>query len=228
MVTWNSQWPIGNKSVKFNKDPGVQNTEYTETIMNLDHHWNDSTNTDGHHKWMQMPQQGTPAVPTDPSLATGMDGVIFAKATDVLNSYQDVQPFFKNNADIGTPGVTNLMQMLGMRSCAVFDGRSSDGACTLKYQFNIKPDPGAGTSWGIRRLGTGNYKIWFNTALPSANYLVHGGYAGQTFGHFVVSNNLVPGITLVKTDTFCLMEARTLIDRTVTDPTQLWFFCFGG
>ena len=228
-MTWNNPWPVGTQSVKTNLVPGQQNTDYIETYMNKDHYWDDSTNTDGHHKWMQLPQQGTPAVPTDPTLATGMDGVVFAKATNVLNTYQDVQPFFMNNVDIGTPGVTNLMQMLGMRACAVFDGRASDGECTLKYQFNIKPDPGAGTSWGIRRIGgTGNYKIWFENTLPSANYLVYGGLAGETFGHFVVANNLTPGITLVKTDTFCLMQARSLIDRAVIDPSQLWFFCFGG
>jgi hypothetical protein len=218
MVQWNSQWPIGNKSVKFNKDPGVQNTEYIETIMNLDHHWKDSTNTDGHHKWIQMPQQGTPATPTDAPLATGMDGVIFAKATDALNTYQDVQPFFMNNADIGTPGITNLMQMLGMRACGVFLGRSSNGNCTLNYSHNIST---------ISRGGSGEYTITYTNPLPSANYLVFSGMTSEISG-LLRMRQFTSSMSEVKTATFCKLICEFRTDFQQFDPYQGWFFCFGG
>jgi len=195
--------------------------------MNKDHYWDDSTNNDGHHKWVQMPQQGTPAVPTDATLATGMDAALFIKATNVLNTYQDVQPFFINNSDINTPGVTNLMQMLGMRACGVFSGRSSNGNCTLIYQFNLKPDPGGAVlTWGARRTAQGNYTVYFNNTLPSANYLVFGGYSGSTLGNLVVTSEVSPGVA--KTTTFCSLEARTIPSQSAIDPSQLWFFCFGG
>lgn len=89
MMPWNSTWPNGAVSVKQNRPTGQQNTSYIETTMNIDHYWNIGSNYDGHHKFVQMPNQAS-----DIPLAGAMDGAIYIKTVSASNPR--VEGFYRN------------------------------------------------------------------------------------------------------------------------------------
>mgnify|MGYP003640497478 FL=1 len=121
-MVWSATWPDITKSVKTNGPTGSANTTYIKTTMNVDHYWDNSDDNAGHHQWVQMTQSGTTGSPVDITLATGMEGGIYAKAKTSAESpdNQDVQPFYINNNTVENPAVTQVMQMLGMRACGLF------------------------------------------------------------------------------------------------------------
>lgn len=103
-MPWNSTWPVGSVSVRNNRTTGNQNTTYIETTMGnqavgtnttpqtaMDHFWDVGANEDGRHRFIQSPAFTVGAVPTDPVIGTGMDGVQYLKT--VLTR---VQGFFRN------------------------------------------------------------------------------------------------------------------------------------
>lgn len=222
-MAWSSTWPDGSQSVKANQPTGAANTTYIETHMNKDHFWNISGDKDGHHQFVQMTQQGTPAAPTDAALATAMDGAIFVKAkstTEAVDS-QDAQPFFINNKVVGTPGNTQVMQLLGIRAMGVFDRKTSNGAITLQYSHNCT----------VARTGTGVYKVTFSSALPSDNYLVLGkcikydSDPEQTADFFMSGGT---SLTLKNVNNFTFRTNSLGASPTGVDPLQTWFMVFGG
>lgn len=223
-MSWNATWPDVSQSVKGNGATGTTNTTYIKTTQNVDHYWDESTNEDGHHRFVQMTQSGTSAVPTNPTLATGMDALYYAKAktTSEAVDNQDVQPFFIDNKEVGTPGVTQIMQLLGIRAMGVFDRKTSNGAITLQYSHNCT----------VNRDATGKYTVSFSSDVPSNNYLVLGdcvrssGSGSSNVGIFTMSGN-----TTLSTKTVSSFEFRTFTysgSPSAIDPTQTWFVVFGG
>lgn len=92
-MPWNSQWPIGNISVKANRTSGQQNTTYIETTMGnsivgtntnttRDHFWNVGSNEDGRHRFIQSPAFTVGGIPANPVLGVGMDAVEYVKVTN--------------------------------------------------------------------------------------------------------------------------------------------------
>lgn len=94
-MVWNTVYPDGTQSVGANVPIGLQNTSYTKTTLNNDHFWDVGTDEDGHHRYVQMPQNQVGGTPTNPTLATGMDGVMYLKETN-----SRVEGFYKNAAGV--------------------------------------------------------------------------------------------------------------------------------
>lgn len=107
-MPWNSVSPDGTISVKANRTPMNQNTTYIETTMGnsvvgtntaatRDHFWNVGSNEDGRHRFIQSPAFTVGAVPTDPVIGTGMNGVLYLKTTSsrVEGFYRNVQGIYQ-------------------------------------------------------------------------------------------------------------------------------------
>jgi len=108
-MPWNSTFPLGSVSVKDNKLIGQQNTTYTQVTMGnsivgtnttttRDHFWNVGTNEDGRHRFIQSPAFTVGALPTDPVIGTGMDGVQYIKTTNgrVQGFYRNAQGIYQS------------------------------------------------------------------------------------------------------------------------------------
>lgn len=106
-MAWNTVWPEGNKSVKANIPRGVNNMAYINLTMggqaNIgstaantpDHFWAKNL-YDRHHRFIQMPGfVNSSAVPVDPTLDEGQDGVIFNR--QVNSDVGRWETFYKNN-----------------------------------------------------------------------------------------------------------------------------------
>ena len=230
MVTWNSVNPDPAKSVKENGPKMQENTTYTEEIMGntandttntdviRDHYWDVSANLDGRHRYLNMPAFTIAGTETDPVLGDGMGGTAYCRTKTAAESpdVQDVQPFFRNTADI--------MQLLGLRACCTFQGRTTNGVCTIEYAHNIT---------SVTRFGVGEYTVVFDNALPSENYLMQGGGTRtSTVGSEVVFINIrgktvaIPDIKTVNGMSIISLTGINRIEQ--TDIIQGWFFCFGG
>lgn len=211
-MTWNGTWPDGTVSVKANKTPGQQNTNYIETRMQRDHFWDEDADKDGRHDAVQMPKQETGGTPTDPSLGAAMDFAFYAKektAADAPDN-QDVQPFCRISGGV--------MQMLAMRAAVVFE--VSGGVVTVKYAHNVDPTAGV----GVVRVSAGIFTINFTTALPTDNYLVDMGAVRASTG---LINTWYLGGASTKTDALSKIFCR-VDNGGVEDPLQCWFMAYGG
>lgn len=56
-MPWNSTWPIGTSSVKNNRLPGQENTDYIKNTLRIDHYWDEGASFSGRHRQVSM--QGT-------------------------------------------------------------------------------------------------------------------------------------------------------------------------
>jgi len=235
-MTWTSVSPIGTQSVRANRTTMAANTVYIETKMGnsvvgsdsvtvRDHFWNVDANLDGRHRFIQSPAFTVGAVPADPTLGTDMNSVMYTRFKTATEStfQQDVQAYLRNV----TP---NIMQILGIRACGVFNGSAGNPSqANVVYSHNLALQA-AGTP-GIVRNAEGEYTITFGNALPSANYLVVGGAirndsSGTTkdLGLYLRNSNT---LTNVKSTTFVKINFQT-ISNSRYDPLQGWFVCFGG
>ena len=220
-MVWSSTSPEGSLSVATNVPIQLANTAYTEATLNLDHYWNIGAGEDGHHKWVQnvATNIADPTVATNATLANGLDSVYYSrfKVEAESTNNRDCQPFFINETGVGP--TTNIMQLLGIRACAVFNVVSS-AITTTPYSHNIS---------GIVRNSTGDYTLTYSQALPSADYLVFSsGIRDSSGGTFIQAN--VKGSSTpsqYKTTTNCTIQTETN-NANLVDPLQVWFVCFGG
>lgn len=213
MVTWNTTAPDGSKSVAANNTILQQNTTYTETVQNYDHYWNIGTDEDGHHKYVQTVGYASGGTPTDPTIATGMDAVYYAKlkTASEATAQQDVQPYYKNAGQV--------MQILAMRACVCFD--VSSGSVTVKYKHNIT---------SVSRTAQGRFTVTFTNAMPSVNYLVAGSAirdtSSATSNIFFVPDSASNLSSVKTTSTFKFHTPDT--ESNLRDPLQCWVVFFGG
>ena len=218
-MVWQSTAPDGTKSVKDNRSILQDNTTYTKTTMNVDHFWDDATaGNDGHHQFVQMPKADVGGTPTDPSLASLMDGLFYAKelsATESVNN-QDVKPFFINESAAAgaTLGVAQTMQLLGIRAMCVFS--VAGGVVTEKYKHNVT----------VTRSQSGLFTGTFGSELPTSDYLFLGAstYA-LGFGLCSVRPTTVPNH---KTTTQVEFATSLVGAALASDSVECWFVIFGG
>lgn len=225
-MPWNATWPVGTQSVKANRPTGQQNTTYikdtlgasiigTNTVTTRDHFWDVGADQDGRHRFMQSPPFTVGGLPVDPVLGTSMGQVMYAKTKTAAESpdQQDVQPFARNG--------TNIMQMLAMRACVVFNIAPGTFAITIKYNHNVA---------SVTRTGIGLYTITYTNALPSSSYFVLGGAVPGSVS--IEQSVLVRGdATLTNVKSTALVKVntpRTDADGALLDPIQAWVICFGG
>lgn len=213
-MVWKIKCPDEDLSVEDNGPIIQSNMDYIKDKLDLDHFFGSNTTEDGRHRFVQMIKSESAGIPTDPTLASNMDGVFYSKKKTAAESpdNEDVQPFFLNNA--------NAMQLLGIRACVVFD--ISGTTYTIKYKYNVKTV----TTYGI----TGMYTITYENDLPSDNYLVFAGGIRNTAGLEAPIVMAVKGsatVEAVKSKSKVIVETRsTSNDR--KDPIQAWVVCFGG
>jgi hypothetical protein len=163
-MTW-SDTPInGSQSVAANKSPINNAFTYIADSMKNDHFWdNANSNLDGHHQYVQMPKNESGGVPADPSFATDMDGIVFAKektATEAPDK-QLVESFYRQKDGAGFH-----LQQMGFR--AMLSVTISGGSIVQNsgndwdYQHNISAVSLASTT----------LTVTFATTLPTDNYIV--------------------------------------------------------
>lgn len=85
-MTWNATFPTPTTRINQSVTQIQNNWAFLATNINTDHYFNTGTNTEGHHKFVQM------AAGADPALAAGMNGVIYTKN----NGAGLAEPFFRN------------------------------------------------------------------------------------------------------------------------------------
>ena len=220
-MPWNTVAPLGTVSVKANRTILQQNTTYIETTMGnsvvgtnavttRDHFWNVGSDEDGRHRFIQSPAFTVGGLPVDPVVGTGMDSVAYSKlklAAEAV-AQQDVQPFYRN--------ASAIMQMLGMRACAVFDSTG-----VIAYSHNVS---------SVVRSATGRYTITFTSALPSVNYLVSGGaMRSDSGGTLPTIVSVASGATLASSKTAASLKIVTSSrSGSLLNPIQTWVMCYGG
>jgi hypothetical protein len=219
MVSWNSISPDGTKSVKSNKVILQENTTYIETVLPYDHFWDESANKDGHHQFTQMPGYETAGLPDDPAFANVDMSIIYygkEKTAAESTAQQDVQPFARVS--------TNVMQLLGMRSCGVINVAAT--VPTIVYKHNVL---------SVTRSSKGRYDVLFEVAtpMPSINYMVIGGGVGsntaqdQALSIYVSVTGNTPNVITRKSTTGVQLSVTNQAGALV-DPIQFWFTCYGG
>ena len=221
MATWNSTAPDGAQSVKSNESILQDNTTYIETTMAIDHFWDAGGTKDGHHQFVQTEATNIDdtSLETNATLATGMDGVYYSrfKTSTESTAQQDCQPYFIN--ETGGGPTTNILQLLGIRACVVFNVTASAISST-PYKHNVS---------SVSRNATGDYTISFSTSLPSINYLAFsGGLRDNATNRELFS--CVRGDTTIgasKKVGSCRIITSTA-SGSLVDPLQVWFVCFGG
>ena len=214
-MVWHTVAPDGTKSVKTNRAILQDNTTYTETSLNVDHYWNIGADEDGRHQFAQMPKNETAGVPSDPTIGTGMDLIYYAKLKTAVEAVtqQDVNPYIRNSSAV--------MQLLGIRACAVFDVNAGTHAVTVIYSHNIA---------SVVRTGTGKYTANFLVNLPSYDYLLLGsGIRGNasTDRTMLLATQSGATVNAVKKVNQVLLRTSDS-EGSSTDPLQAWFVCFGG
>lgn len=217
-MAWSNDSPDGTKATKTNVPIMLANTQYTKTSLNLDHNWDVGTNEDGSHKFIQAEKVETAGVPSDPTLRTGMDSVLYSKAKTAAEAVaqQDVQ-YFMRNAGL-------VMQMLSIRAMALFDINTSTKAITVQYAHNVA---------SVVRTAESLYTVTFTTALPSVNYLVLGnGMGGSADSAAPMAFSVQSAAALATSKTTALCKIRLASSDAgspaTADPLQAWVIMFGG
>jgi len=223
--TWNVTAPDGAQSVRANRSILGDNTEYVRANLNLDHYWGTGVGAqeDGHHRFVQTPRFVGGTTPNNPDLATGMDGVFYAKVKTNAESpnNEDVQPFFSSEATVNAVNnIPQFMQIPGMRACAVFNGITG----ASQYVHNV--DPALGVGIVLVSIGgfPGGYRVNFTRELPTSDYMIFGGsYSTTTTTTFAVS--FLAGL---KTTTSCGFITLAGANNTLTRSDQVWIMVIGG
>jgi hypothetical protein len=136
---------------------------------------------------------------------TLVDGMTLAYYAFTVGS--QVLPYAKNT--------TSIMQLLGIRACAVFDGNG-----VLAYSHNMT---------SITRTAAGQFTATYTSALPSADYLALGGGFpnAPTGGLAIWAVRGDPTNTNVKSTALLKFNYVTAAGS-ATDIQQGWIVVFGG
>jgi hypothetical protein len=223
--TYKTTVPVTGESVSANATYIQQNTNYVKNNLKLDHYWAEDATLDGRHKAIQMPKTETGGTPDDPTLGTGINGALYLKAKTSAEApdFQAVLPYFKDNSAAPGPAV---LEMLGIRACAVIDISADGLTLTPKYIHNVV----------VTRASAGSYTATFTNAMPSVNYLVLGDCIGRvkTFGGQLsdLSNFRLLGDANAPNKTTALFKFGSYTTFTgtiqISDPKSIWFVVFGG
>jgi hypothetical protein len=151
-MTYTPNVPLGNQQIANTQVPILNNFEYIQSTMIVDHSWNGTTKggIPGTHNQASMPNQ------TDlTSLIAGTNGAYYVSGG---------LPKFFNNIQLAG------LQLLGINAFIQFNGNGSVGALnaggnSIRASYNINPATSTND-------GTGLYTITFTNALASANYVV--------------------------------------------------------
>lgn len=176
-MPWNTTAPLGSVSVKANRILLQQNTTYIETTMGnsvlgtntvttRDHFWNVGANEDGRHRFIQSPAFTVGAVPTDPVIGTGMDGVRYLKTVSgrVQGFYRNAQGIYQYipayiTGTVNINGVNNWLNLSAIpANCygQIFMFQNSDPAWCQTGIFSSSGVEVRGFSNRIVQDGTSN------------------------------------------------------------------------
>jgi len=223
-MAWHSTAPDGAQSVKSNRTILQDNTTYIENTVGTDHFWDVGANLDGHHQFVQTQNTNTDdsSLQTNPQLATEMNLVYYSRQKTASESVtqQDSQPYVKNIAGTGPYYNEGVMQLLGIRACALFNV-ATNNAITVLYQHNIT---------SITRSNEGIFLATYADDLPSPDYLVLGGAIGASNQEteFALPAATTTDPTIKKAEGTLNFNTYEQGTTTALDPLQCWFVCFGG
>ncbi len=167
--SWNVISPDGTKSVKKNEDVIQNNTTYLKANLNLDHHWDTGSTTDGFHRQISTVDRADPT-----ALLGATDGMYYSREKTTTEApetdSQFSEPFFYHTPDAG---VTNYYSQMGIRAMINVTILKTNGSIVQNdsndwnYMHNIDT---------ITKVAShsGTYSIVFIDPLPSNKYIVVG------------------------------------------------------
>ncbi len=177
-MPWNPDWPIGNKSVKFNESPGQENTTYLETTLKINHYFDESAPNDGKHKFVQMPNGTLPA-----GLVSG-DSTLYSKASGVA------QLFYSH----GNSALEYQLTTGRLTDNSTF-GTNTAYAVNHLGGWTFLPG-GLIMQYGLRTVPGGSGQISFPCAFSAVPYQISVSLYRSTDDHnVVVSTAIVPTTT---------------------------------
>lgn len=140
--------PAANNNPSSDQPNMLTNTNSIYGLINVDHITFGMANG-GYHNVIHFNNQGT----SDPPLVSGF-GQLYTKTIS-----GDQELFYESGNGVIVQMTANVSIL--PRAAVSFQGRSSNGACTINYQSNVA---------SVTRTGQGFYTIAYTTALSSANY----------------------------------------------------------
>lgn len=164
-MSWSSSPINGSESVAANKTPLNNAFTYLDTNLKNDHYWdNANSNLDGHHKYVQMPDEAS-----NPSLATDMKAVYFNKELTTNSVDKSVPHVVVNNA---TTAGTNAAQaaLIWASGYVTLAGPTPTITPTLAASYNIDSSISFARSGGSNITYT--FTMTFDTAPPHDQYLI--------------------------------------------------------
>lgn len=162
-MTWDASKPDASQSPGLAPTQIQTNWSRLQAMISGDHVFNATAptpNTDGYHKVIHWITQIT-----EPSYVNGT-GLTFAKDADVIiNGVTQTAPQIFHRSSDGTTEREAPISPVPIRAAVSFQGRTTNGICTLYYSYNVTQ---------VERQSNSRYVITFTNALPSIYYLFQG------------------------------------------------------
>ena len=195
-MTWSSNFPNGNVSVKANEAIGQGNTTYTETKLGKqvvgtnttpqtaqDHFWDIDANLDGRHRMINLPKFTVGGAAADPVRADDCDGVIYIREVNadvgrIEGFYQNSNgtyqfiPSFLSGTHVVTASFTNILAVPKNVYGEIFMYRTVNGETTGQAGFFKSNDTVCDCwSYGLRldQVGTAaRYNVRFGNGTDAS------------------------------------------------------------
>jgi hypothetical protein len=210
-MTWSSTCPDGSVTVKANEPILQGNITYIENTMEStaldtsaadtvkDHMWNIDAVMDGRHRFVSMPAYLAGGVAADPALHANLDGIMYVREDDFVDTSPTNEFFFRNSG-----GIRKLSEPFNIRAGALVTAASTTPVWS-SLEYNIK------ASTGVVKvpLTTGRWAVLFDKVMPDANYMVNIQNQGDS-----ARTMFVPQSTQADTgfDIYCVNSGGTAAD----------------
>lgn len=167
-MTWSASIPNASASPASFPTQAQTNWSRLQAIITADHLFSTSSSSDqGYHKIVHWVNQGGDLGDNSPAPSTGV-GQLYTKTVTTTGISATAGAGEHLCYQRGTNGAA--LQEASLSACPVrasvnFDSRSSNGAATINWGFNVAD---------VQRTAEGRYTINFTTDLPSTYYIVTG------------------------------------------------------
>jgi len=152
-MTFNANVPDASQSPNIFPAQNSTNMTRLKQIISNDHKFNNTVqvpDTDGYHKKVSLINQTS-----SPSIPAGANAMMYSLSVQLQTGTSRVEVFSRNSEG---------PSLMGARAYVMFDGTSSDGACTINSAHNVS---------NVDRITSGSshvYRITFTSPLKTAKY----------------------------------------------------------
>ncbi len=168
-MTWNPNKPANDKSPALAPAEIRTNWARLQKMIEGDHLFNTTSNTDdGWHKVIRHIDQSGALGDGAPAPLVG-NGQLYTKTLTTLGLGASTagageQLMYQRGTGGGSLQEASL-SVCPVRAAVNFDGRDSDGTCTINWSYNVS---------GVERADNKRYTITFEVDMPSVFYLING------------------------------------------------------